>query len=128
MLRIWLWVYYWFDKSTKRKTELSEYCVFRDNTYKHVLKHVSMRLFSLEYTVSGTLEMYQPLKSYFLSGSEKHPRYKRLPKQFDNPMTEVCLLGKEYPKSSHLSAGEFFDLGRLAPPDITSDPKIIGSK
>ena len=60
-------MYYWFDKSTKRKNELSEFCAFCDTAYlyKQVLKHVSMHWLSLEKAVSHTLEMYQPLKSYF---------------------------------------------------------------
>jgi hypothetical protein len=37
------------------------------------------------------------LEKLFLSGSEKQPRLKRRTKQFENPMTEVCLLGKAYP-------------------------------
>ena len=36
-------LYYWFDKSTKRKNELKEFCVFNGNTLKHVLRHASTR-------------------------------------------------------------------------------------
>ena len=34
--------YYWFDKSTKRKTELNEYAVFCDTSYRDFIKHIGM--------------------------------------------------------------------------------------
>jgi hypothetical protein len=74
----------------------TNFCIFCDTPYKQVLKHVSTRWFSLKKTVSRMLEMYLALESYYLSGSEKQPRLKRLTKQFENPMTEVYLLGKAY--------------------------------
>ena len=37
------------------------------------------------------------LEKFFLSGSEKQPRFKQLTKQFENPIIEACLLGKTYP-------------------------------
>ena len=57
--------YYWFDKNTKRKNELNEFCVFSRNTCKHVLRHASTHWVSLQNANSRTLEMYQ-----HLSGSE----------------------------------------------------------
>ena len=36
-------LYYWFDKGTKRKNELKEFCIFYDTMYLMVLKHVSTR-------------------------------------------------------------------------------------
>jgi hypothetical protein len=47
-------LYYWFDKSTKRKNELNEFCVFSGNTFKHVLRHASTRW--QKYVYRGTLE------------------------------------------------------------------------
>jgi len=41
-------MHYWFDKSAKRKNELSEFCVFCDTTYEQVLKHASTRWLSLK--------------------------------------------------------------------------------
>lgn len=57
-----------------------------------MLKHVSTRWLSLESAVTRTLEMYQPLKSYVLSGSDKQPRFKRMASSFQDPMTEINLL------------------------------------
>ena len=57
--------FYYFDKSTKRKNGLSEYCTFCD--IEQMLKHVSTRWLSLESVVSRTLRQYPALQSYFQS-------------------------------------------------------------
>ena len=59
--------YYYFDKSTKRKSELLEYCMFCDTEYRKVLKHISTRWLSLELAVDRILRVYPGLRSYFLS-------------------------------------------------------------
>ena len=82
-------LYYWFDKSTKRKNELSDYCEFCDVRYRAVIKHVSTRWLSLEYAVQRTLQQYPALRSYFLSSHETQARFQRLQQLFENPMTEV---------------------------------------
>lgn len=77
-------IYYWFDKSTKRKNELSNL------QYRQVVKHVSTRWLSLEYAVDRTLLQYSGLKSYFLSSDESQARFQRL--NFKDPITEVYLM------------------------------------
>ena len=42
---------YWFDKSTKRKAGLEEFCAFCDTSYKEVVLHSSTRWLSLEQAV-----------------------------------------------------------------------------
>ena len=59
--------FYYFDKSTKRKNGLSEYCTFYDLQFWQIIKHVSTRWLSLEAAVSRTLHQYPALKSYFIS-------------------------------------------------------------
>ena len=54
--------FYYFDKSTKIKSGLSEYCTFCDTHYRDS-KHVSTR----KQAVDHTLRQYLGLKSYFLS-------------------------------------------------------------
>ena len=46
---------YWFDKSTKRKAGLEEFCAFCDTSYKEVVLHSSTRWLSLEQAVSHIL-------------------------------------------------------------------------
>ncbi|XP_033096708.1 uncharacterized protein LOC117100983, partial [Anneissia japonica] len=60
-------IFYWFDKSTKRKASLQEYCEFCDTSYRTIIKHVNTRWLSLERAVSRTLQQYAALRSYFQS-------------------------------------------------------------
>lgn len=84
-------VSYWFDKSTKRKAGLEEFC---DTEYKEVVSHVSTRWLSLEQAITRILELYVSLTSYFQSADESQTpaRLDRLQKQFSDPITEVYLL------------------------------------
>ena len=59
--------FYYFDKSTKRKNGLAEYCQFCDVEMRNIVKHVSTRWLSLEVAVSRTLQQYPALSSYFVS-------------------------------------------------------------
>jgi hypothetical protein len=59
--------YFYFDKSTKRKNGLSEYCAFCDTEYHKILKHVNTRWLSLEAAIERTLKQLPGLRSYFLS-------------------------------------------------------------
>jgi hypothetical protein len=67
----------WFDKGIKRKNELNKFCVFCDDIVNRLIQ-VFTHWLSLERPVSRTLEMYQSLKRFFLAGSKKQPRLKRL--------------------------------------------------
>ena len=85
-------LYYWFEKSTKRKQELLEFCSFCDTDYMEMVRHLSVRWLSLEKAVTRVLKQFEALKSYFLSNDLSHPRFKRLAKMFRNPLCEVILL------------------------------------
>ena len=85
-------IYYWFDKSTKRKNGLHEYWTFCDQEYRAMIKHVITRWLSLELAVERVLKQFVSLKSYFRSENEVQPRFKRLHDLFEDPMTEVYLL------------------------------------
>lgn len=85
-------LYYYFDKSTKRKSNLKTFCLFCDVEYHKVVKHVNTRWLSLERAVERILSLFDGLKSYFLSNSESEPRFKRLKTLFNNPILEVYLL------------------------------------
>ena len=86
-------LYYWFDKCTKCKNELNVFCVFYDTIYKQVLKHVSTHWFSCGKTISRTLEIYQPLKSFFFVKLRKAAKGKRLTVTKQNSSAEslYCL-------------------------------------
>ena len=85
-------LYYWFDKSSKRKGKLAEYFEFCDQEYQQVLKHVTCRWLSLERCIERALKKFPSLKSYFLSKSFSDARFKRLKHAVSNPLLEPVLL------------------------------------
>lgn len=85
-------IFYWFDKSTKRKNSLKEYCQFCDHSYRSVIKHVSTRWLSLELAIERCLKQFRGLASYFKSENESQARFRRLQNCFEDPMLEVYLL------------------------------------
>ena len=52
-------------KEWKKKFELEGFCSFCDQVYPKIIKHVSTRWLSLKTPVTRTLQLYQPLQSYF---------------------------------------------------------------
>lgn len=70
--------FYYFDKSTKRKNELADYCAFCDVQFRQILKHVSTRWLSLELAVTRTLQQYPGLRSHFLSEGMNSNFYQKI--------------------------------------------------
>jgi len=100
-------LFYWFDKSTKRKVELEEFCSFCDQDYRKIVKHVNTRWLSLECAVTRTLRMYQALCSYFLSQEAQPNRLERLIEWFTDPMTEVYLYFYQYALQSFVNFNKY---------------------
>ena len=71
-------VFYWFDKSTKRKGILKEFCSSCDSDYREVVRYVSVRWLCLERAVYRILQLYNSLQGYFKSESESQARFMRL--------------------------------------------------
>lgn len=65
-------VYGHFVNSTPKKNSLAEFCEFVDTEYKVLLKHVRTRWLSLNKVIERVLQMYEALKSYFLSTGILH--------------------------------------------------------
>ena len=57
--------HYWFDKSTKCKGILKEFCEFCASDYRQIIRYVSVRWLSLEKAVNRILQLYKSLQSYF---------------------------------------------------------------
>ena len=70
--------YYWFDRSTEREGNLSEYFHFCNEEYQAVLKHLSVRWLSLEKCAVKVLRKFPSLKSCFLSAHFSDGRFERL--------------------------------------------------
>ena len=86
-------VFYWFEKSSKRKRKLAEYFEFRDQEYQKILKHISVRWLSLERCIDRVLKKRPSFKSYFdYSEHFADARFQRLHAAFSNPVLEPVLL------------------------------------
>ena len=71
-------LFYWFDKSAKRKGKLKEYFEFCNQEYQGVLKHLSARWLSLKRCISRATLKFTSLKSFFLSEDFSDERFQRL--------------------------------------------------
>ena len=56
-------LFYWFDKSAKRKGKRKEYFECCDQEYQSVLKHLSVRWLPLETCISRTTLKFTSLKA-----------------------------------------------------------------
>ena len=54
-------LYYWFDKSSNRKSALIEYYKFFDQEYKEIMQYVSTRWLCLEHCLNRELKKYNGL-------------------------------------------------------------------
>jgi hypothetical protein len=84
--------FYWFDKSTRRKGQLSDYASFCDTEYHSFVKHINVRWLSLEKAVGRILKMFTGTRSYFLSENLKDARFQRLKQMYENPLNYIHLL------------------------------------
>ena len=50
--------FYYFDKSSKRKSGYAQFCYFCDTEYRKLLKHVSTRWLSLEQAIDRVLKVF----------------------------------------------------------------------
>ena len=82
-------IFYWFDKSSKRKVQLEEFCSFYDQEYRKIIEHVTTRRLNLETAVTRSIRLYQSLRSYVLSQEVRPNRLERLEASVADPMTEV---------------------------------------
>ena len=60
-------MFYCFDKSTNRKSALSDSCTFCDANYRGVFKLVNTRWLRFERAVKRNIDLFQGIKSYFKS-------------------------------------------------------------
>ena len=85
-------LFYWFDKSSKKKSILKECCKFWNSECEQFIKYVSTRWLCLERCVNWELKKYAGLKSYFLSEGLHDNGFIILEEPYKDPMTELYLL------------------------------------
>lgn len=84
-------VFFHFHHSTKRVSALHEYAEFCQVEFKAILRHCETRWLSLTQSLKRTLDMWEPLLSYFKShpDSEKSGKVKSITAALNDPFTKV---------------------------------------
>ena len=100
-------IFYWFDKSSKRKVQLEEFCSFYDQEYRKIIEHVTTRRLNLETAVTRSLRLYQSLRSYVLSQEVRPNRLERIEASVEDPMTEVFIFFYQYALQSFVSFNKY---------------------
>ena len=86
-------IFYHFHHSVKRVASLQEYADFCNVEFKSILSHCETRWLSLSRSVNRTLEMWEPLLSYFSSHPdvEKSGKVKTIATVLNHDTTKVYL-------------------------------------
>ena len=91
-------LFYYFEKSAKRKEDLREFQHFTDTKQLKVLKHCKTRWLSLEKAVHWVIQQWPALYAYFDSVSENDhsARVRRLDQNFKSHLTKLVMLFLEF--------------------------------
>jgi hypothetical protein len=91
-------LYYFFDKSAKRKHEFREFQEFTSTKELKIIKHCKTRWLSLEKVVKRVLVQWNALHAYFDKEAESNnaARVLRLNAHFKSHMTKLVLLFLEF--------------------------------
>ena len=91
-------LFYYFDKSFKRKVQLREFKQFTGTQQLKFLKHFKRRWLSLERSVKRVIQQWQALHAYLDKKSEedKSARVQCLNKHLESPLTKLVMHFVEY--------------------------------
>ena len=91
-------LFYYFEKSFKRKEQLREFQEFSGTQQLKVLKHCKTCWLSLERSVKRVIQQWQALHAYFDKESEedKSARVQRLNKHLESSLTKLVMHFLEY--------------------------------
>lgn len=91
-------MYYLFHHSVKHVASLVEYAKFCTVEYRSVVKHCQTRWLSLGHTIKRTLQIWDPLCSYFISHSdnERAEKVRVISTILKDPLTKPWLLFLSY--------------------------------
>lgn len=97
-------LFYFFNKSTKRKEEFCEFQEFTGTKELKIIKHCKTRWLSLEKAVQRVLHQWSALHAYFDREAEDDTsaRIARLDQHFKSPLTKLVMLFLEYALESLL--------------------------
>ncbi len=87
-------IYYHFHHSVKSIVSLTDYAEFCDVEFKKILKHCETRWLSLTRSIKRTLDMWEPLLSYFTSHPhvEKAGKVNSIYSNLNDPSVKLWML------------------------------------
>ena len=91
-------LYYYFDKSAKRKEEFHDFQVFTGVKELKIIKHCKTRWLSLEKCIQHVIQQWSALYAYFdkVSEDDHSARVMQLDQHFKSPLTKLILLFLEF--------------------------------
>ena len=120
-------LYYFFNKSAKRKEEFREFQEFTNTKQLKVLKHVKTHWLSLEKVVKRALDQWSALHAYFDKEAEndKSARVSRLNQHLKSPLTKLVMLFLEFALDSLSKFNAVFQSSLPMLPHVKSEVKRL---
>jgi hypothetical protein len=120
-------LFYYFDKSSKRKEELREFQEFTGTKELKIIKHCKTRWLSLEKAVKRVLQQWCALHAYFDREAESNrvARVLRLDEHLKSPLTKLVMLFLEFALDSLNKFNGVFQTTLPMLPSLKSEVKRI---
>ena len=115
-------LFYYFEKSAKRKEDLREFQHLTDTKQLKVLKHCKTRWLSLEKAVHQVIQQWVALYAYFDSVSENDhsARVRRLDQNFKSHLTKLVMLFLEFALNVQIQCGVSVQYANASSPETRS--------
>ena len=120
-------LFYYFDKSAKRKEEFREFQHFTGTKELKIIKHCKTRWVSLHKAVTRVLQQRSALYAYFDKESEtdQSTRVLRLDQHFKSPLTRLVMLFLEFILDSLCKFNGVFQCNIPMLPSLKSEVKRL---
>ena len=116
-------LYYYFDKSAKRKEEFHEFQLFTGVKEMKIIKHCKTRWLSLEKCVQRVLEQWSALYAYFdkVSEDDHSARVIRLDQHFKSLLTKLVFYFLDFALDSMCKFNAIFQLSLPMLPSLKAE-------
>ena len=120
-------LFYYFEKSAKRREEFREFQEFTGTKELKIIKHCSTRWLSLDRAVKRVLQQWSALYAYFDRESEtdRSARVLRLDKHLKSPLTKLVMLFLEFALDSLCKFNGVFQSSLPMLPFLKSEVKRL---
>ena len=118
-------LFYFFNKSTKRKEEFREFQEFTETAQLKIIKHCKTRWLSLEKCIQRVIQQWSALYAYFDREAEtdNSARVSRLDQHFKSHMCKLVMLFLEFALESLCKFNAAFQSTLVMLPSLKSEVK-----